>query len=171
MTESEAIDLDKLIADAKALSQEKDTLARTFRGFRDYGNPKSTITSSAEKAQKEAEQYEYVAKLFEEIQQYRAIGTVEEFQEAKTQFDNINSAATSISLAYMCKFDAAKESIISTIKDLKDKSKFDELKLVRNKAIDEFAEALRLECIKDVYCDVHMIEVFKIAEQLKGGAV
>ena len=83
MTENEAMDLDKLIADAKSLAKEKDTLARTFRGFKDYGNPKSTITSGAEKAQKEAEQYESVAKLFEELKQYRAIGTVEEFKELK----------------------------------------------------------------------------------------
>lgn len=67
MTESEALDLDKLITDSKALAKEKDTLARTFRGFKDYGNPKSTITSGAEKSQKEAEQYKQVAKLFEEI--------------------------------------------------------------------------------------------------------
>lgn len=84
MTENEAMDLDELIAAAKALSQEKDILARTFRSFKDYGNPKSTITSGAEKAQKEAEQYKQVAKLFEELKQYRAIGTVEQL---RTMFD------------------------------------------------------------------------------------
>lgn len=87
MTENEAMDLDKLIVDAKSLSKEKDTLARTFRGFKDYGNPKSTITSGAEKAQKEAEQYESVAKLFEELQQYRAIGTIEEFKDLKEKIE------------------------------------------------------------------------------------
>ena len=83
MTENEAMDLDKLIVDANALAIEKETLARTFRSFRDYGNPKSTITSGAEKAQKEAEQYEQVAKLFEELKQYRAIGTIDEFKVLK----------------------------------------------------------------------------------------
>ena len=83
MTENEAIDLDKLIEDAKVLAKEKDTLARTFRNFKDYGNPKSTITSGAEKAQKEAEQYEHISKLFEELKAYRAIGTVEEFKTLK----------------------------------------------------------------------------------------
>lgn len=42
---------------------------------------------------------------------------------------------------------------------------------VRVKAIDEFAEALRLECIEDTYNDVHLSQIFKIADQLKGGAV
>lgn len=83
MTENEAIDLDKLIEDAKVLAKEKDTLARTFRNFKDYGNPKSTITSGAEKAQKEAEQYEHISKLFEELKAYRAIGTIEEFKALK----------------------------------------------------------------------------------------
>ena len=80
MTENEALELDKLIADAREISEAKDGLAKVYRGFKDYGNPKSTITSGAEKAQKEAEQYESVAKLFEELKQYRAIGTVEEIQ-------------------------------------------------------------------------------------------
>lgn len=81
MTENEAIDLDKLIEDAKVLAKEKDTLARTFRNFKDYGNPKSTITSGAEKAQKEAEQYEHISKLFEELKAYRAIGTIDQINE------------------------------------------------------------------------------------------
>ena len=36
-------------------------------------------------------------KALEEIQQYRAIGTVEELKEAKEQYDNINSVAESVS--------------------------------------------------------------------------
>lgn len=83
MTENEAIDLDKLIEDAKVLAKEKDALDRTFRNFKDYGNPKSTITSGAEKAQKEAEQYEHISKLFEELKAYRAIGTIDEFKVLK----------------------------------------------------------------------------------------
>lgn len=83
MTENEAMDLDKLIVCVKALAKEKDTLARTFRGFKDYGNPKSTITSGAEKAQTEAEQYEQMGNWLEELKQYRSIGTVEEFKALK----------------------------------------------------------------------------------------
>lgn len=83
MKENEVMDLDKLIVDTKALAKEKDMLARTFRGFRDYGNPKSTITSGAEKAQTEAEQYEQMGKWLEELKQYRSIGTVEEFKALK----------------------------------------------------------------------------------------
>ena len=37
----------------------------------------------------------------------------------------------------------------------------------RIKAIDEFAERLRLECIEDKYNDVHLSQVFKIAEEMK----
>lgn len=40
---------------------------------------------------------------------------------------------------------------------------------IRNKAIDEFTEALRLKCIEDTYNDVHLCQIFKIAEQLKRG--
>lgn len=83
MTEHESIDLDKLIEDAKVLAKEKDTLARTFRNFKEYGNPKSTVTSGAEKAQKEAEQYEHISKLFEELKSYRTIGTIKEFKTLK----------------------------------------------------------------------------------------
>ena len=81
MTDNEALDLDKLIEDAKVLTKEKDTLARTFRNFKDYGNPKSTITSGAEKAQKEAVQYEHISKLFEELKAYRAIGTIDQINK------------------------------------------------------------------------------------------
>jgi predicted molibdopterin-dependent oxidoreductase YjgC len=41
-------------------------------------------------------------------------------------------------------------------------------KEIRAKAIDEFVEALRLKCIEDKYNDVHLSQVFKIAEQMKG---
>ena len=40
---------------------------------------------------------------------------------------------------------------------------------IRNKTIDEFTEALRLECIKDTYNDLFLSEIFKIAKQLKTG--
>lgn len=40
---------------------------------------------------------------------------------------------------------------------------------IRVKAIDEFAEALRLKCLDNVYCEVGMYSILKIAEQLKGG--
>lgn len=41
---------------------------------------------------------------------------------------------------------------------------------IRNKAIEDFTEALRMKCIEDTYNDVHLSQVFKIAEQMKGGA-
>lgn len=39
----------------------------------------------------------------------------------------------------------------------------------RNKAIDEFAEALRLKCLDSVYKEVSLYTVLKIAEQVKAG--
>lgn len=39
----------------------------------------------------------------------------------------------------------------------------------RNKAIDEFVEALRLECLDSVYKEVSLYNILKIAEQLKAG--
>ena len=61
-------------------------------------------------------------KALEEIQQYRAIGTVDELKEAKEQFDNINLVANSVALCGLCDFGTAKERIISTIKALKKKN-------------------------------------------------
>ena len=55
-------------------------------------------------------------KALEEVQQYRAIGTVEELKESKEQYDNINCAAKSIQLSGLCDFENAKGEIISEIK-------------------------------------------------------
>ena len=55
-------------------------------------------------------------KALEEVQQYRAIGTVEELKESKEQYDNINCAAKSIQLSGLCDFENAKGKIISEIK-------------------------------------------------------
>lgn len=40
---------------------------------------------------------------------------------------------------------------------------------IRKKAIDEFVEALRLECLNSVYKEVSLYNVLKIAEQMKAG--
>lgn len=37
------------------------------------------------------------------------------------------------------------------------------------KAIDDFAERLRLDCLDSLYHEVHMFHILKVAEQLKGG--
>lgn len=39
----------------------------------------------------------------------------------------------------------------------------------RNKVIDEFAEVLRLKCLDNVYKEVSLHNVLKIAEQIKAG--
>ena len=118
MTENEAIDLDKLIEDAKVLAKEKDTLARTFRNFKDYGNPKSTITSGAEKAQKEAEQYEHISKLFEELKAYRAIGTIDQINEVIHFLDleNDNGLINDMTLLNQYRAIGTVEEIVDGIK-------------------------------------------------------
>lgn len=63
--------LTEAIEKYKELSKEKDCLARTFRGFRDYGNPKSTITSGAEENQHLSEEYGQLAEWLEELQSLR----------------------------------------------------------------------------------------------------
>ena len=65
--------LTEAIEKYKELSKEKDCLARTFRGFRDYGNPKSTITSGADENQRLSEEYGQVAEWLEELSQYREL--------------------------------------------------------------------------------------------------
>lgn len=58
-----------------------------------------------------------------------------------------------------------KDDLLMSADDIKELARNE-----RTKAIDEFAEALRLKCIEDTYNDVHLSQVFKIAEQMKGGA-
>ena len=62
------------------------------------------------------EAMELAVKSLKEVQQYRAIGTVEELKESKEQYDNINCAAKSIQLSGLCDFENAKGKIISEIK-------------------------------------------------------
>lgn len=62
------------------------------------------------------------------------------------------------------------KTLESVVESLERKFYYDRYeKEIRNKAIDEFAEALRMKCIEDTYNDVHLSQIFKIAEQLKGG--
>lgn len=55
-------------------------------------------------------------KALEEIQQYRAIGTLEELQEAKMQYDNIHSVAEKTALIGLSDYGTAKESLITEMK-------------------------------------------------------
>lgn len=112
----------------------------------------------------------------EEIQQYRAIGTVEELEEAKIQFDNINSATNSVALMGLCDFETAKESVISTIKAMKDEAKCDgcagctmwkcDCANERAYAIDEFAEKILEYCSMS---EMNRKMIKQIAEQMKAG--
>ena len=55
-------------------------------------------------------------KALEEIQVYRAIGTVEELQKAKKQYDDINSVAEKMDLIGLCDFGTAKEALTTEMK-------------------------------------------------------
>ena len=59
--------------------------------------------------------------------------------------------------------------IHNATENFKPKEKVMSEREIRDKAIDEFAEALRLQCIKDVYNDLFLSEIFEVAKQLKAG--
>lgn len=52
----------------------------------------------------------------EEIQKYRALGTVEELHKAKTQYENIASCAEKISLSGLCNYEETQQNIVSSLK-------------------------------------------------------
>lgn len=58
----------------------------------------------------------YWLQVYFKLKDYENIGTVEELEEAKTQFDNINSAVEGMVAIGLCNDEDAKESILSLIK-------------------------------------------------------
>lgn len=91
----------------------------------------------------------HVANYLEELKQYRAIGTVSEFRELKEKATAIKSDGFSDHLLNM-----------GYTKGMKDGYA---------KAIEEFAERLRQECLNNVYHEVWLHTILKIATELKGG--
>lgn len=63
-----------------------------------------------------AKAYEAAIKALEEIQEYRAIGAVEELKKAKEQYDDINSVAEQTALMGLSDFARVKEAVKTEIK-------------------------------------------------------
>lgn len=101
MTENEAKTL---------LESKKEEAKRITNNFLSYSG------GEIRKANRTIEMCDMAIQALEEIQQYRAIGTVEELEEAKIQFDNINLAANSVALMGLCDFETAKEAVITEMK-------------------------------------------------------
>lgn len=58
--------------------------------------------------------------------------------------------------------------LVPIVESLERKFKYDRMeKSIRNKAIDEFAERLRLDCFDSCFHEVHMFHILKVAEELK----
>lgn len=58
--------------------------------------------------------------------------------------------------------------LVPIIESLERKFKYDRLeKSIRNKAIDEFAERLRHDCLDSCFHETHMFHILKVAEELK----
>ena len=139
--------------------------------------------------------YRLIVDALEEVQSYRAIGTVEELQKAKEQYDDIHSVAEKTALCGLCDYATAKEAVITEMKRSLDCSlkeyQANAIKHYeqesRNKAIDEAieasAKAICVGCgyLKEFKCTYKggncgvskpMLEsVVKTLEQLKGGTV
>jgi len=64
--------LTEAIQKYEQLSSEKDNLAKAFRGFKDYGDPKSTITSGAEDAQKMADEFSQLVNWLKKLEKYES---------------------------------------------------------------------------------------------------
>lgn len=108
-----------------------------------------------------------VIQALEEIQQYRAIGTVEEFKALKEKKNILPIATIKISKEDMQKI--VDEKVAQIELDIQE---------IRAKAIDEFAERLKnfiaknvedAESSNDLCCEIFQSEIDEIAEQMKAG--
>ena len=70
--------LDEAIKHAEEVAEEKEKLANTYESFKDYGNPKSSITLGHEKCLKCAEEHRQLAEWLKELKQLR-----EQMQESE----------------------------------------------------------------------------------------
>lgn len=63
--------IDEAIKHAGEVAEEKEKLAKTYEGFKDYGNPRSSITSGHKKCLECAEEHRQLAEWLKELQVYR----------------------------------------------------------------------------------------------------
>lgn len=83
MKEKDVINLDKMITDAKELAEEKSAKAKMLKNLKNNDTPNSIVASEIKKMQTESEQYKQLGQWLDELKQYRAIGTIEEFTTLK----------------------------------------------------------------------------------------
>lgn len=110
---------------------------------------------------------EIIRQALEEIQQYRAIGTVERLLQLQHDYWYLNETCKEYSeIGTIEEFRALKENgffnFDSPVARVDEKS--------YNKAIDEFAR-LAVEKLEDMGCEAWRRDIEQIAERLKGGAV
>lgn len=65
------MELDEAIKHAEEVTEEKEKLARTYESFKDFGNPKSSITSGHKKCLNCAEEHRQLAEWLKELKRYR----------------------------------------------------------------------------------------------------
>ena len=63
--------LDEAIKRAEEVAEEKEKLANAYESFKDYGNPKSSITSGHEKCLRCAKEHRQLAEWLKELKQLR----------------------------------------------------------------------------------------------------
>ncbi len=86
----------------------------------------------------------------EEIQQYRALGTVEELQKAKTQYENIASCAEKISMGGLCDYEEAQQNIVSSLKATSENTLEEYIKIGTP---EELREAMEKQMAKKPYIE------------------
>lgn len=65
------MELDEAIKHAEEVAEEKEKLARTYESFKDFGNPKSSITSGYKKCLSCAEEHRQLAEWLKELKRYK----------------------------------------------------------------------------------------------------
>ena len=63
--------LDESIKYIEEVAEEQEILANKFKSFKDYGNPKSSITSGYEKCKNFADEHKQLAEWLKELKQLR----------------------------------------------------------------------------------------------------
>lgn len=75
---SDEMTLDEAIGHAEEVAEEKEKLANTYESFKDYGDPKSSITSGHEKCLNCAREHRQLAKWLKELKAFKELKAYEE---------------------------------------------------------------------------------------------
>lgn len=132
---------------------------------------KAYMDSHAGRSQSEA--LKYAIEAVQEIQQYRAIGTVERLKHLEEYVDTINKLCADYSaIGTVDEFKAYKQgNCTNNCKHYDSTAEY-----VRNKAIDEFVKQMSQEFLRNdedgnLYIFAWIDDFKKIAEQMKAGGI